>query len=315
MDKLEISIVIPIYNSQTTIRDLVTTLIRELTNRYSFEIILVNDGSKDGSQHICRKLSEENSCVKYISFFKNFGQINAIMAGFRQSIGEIVVVMDDDLQNPPSEIHKLIDSIRENDYDFVFGAPEKIQQHWLRRIGSWASVKMAEVVFGKPKDLYPSSYYCLRQEIVSEITKYEGPFPYVSGLLFRVTENGENIPVEHLPRIHGKSGYTFKKLFMLWVSGLTNFSVIPLRVSSLFGSLFAICGFIYLSIILAVKILNPTYYTTGWPSVIALVLFFSGVLLLALGIMGEYIGRIFIMLNKKPQYAIREKLNCEDKLE
>jgi len=311
MDELDLTVVVPVYNSQETIAILVKELINELEGKYKYNLVLVNDGSQDRSYDICKKMALENKHIKFLSFYRNFGQINAILAGFHEADGDIVVVMDDDLQNPPGEIHKLIAAITDG-YDFAYGKPkDKIQQNLWRRFASHLSVKMAEIAFKKPKDLYPSSYYALRRNIVREVIKYNGPFPYISGLVFRITRNGLNVPVEHLKREFGTSGYNFRKLVLLWLSGITNFSIMPLRLSSLFGSIIAVTGFSYLLIVLIQKILYSQYYSIGWPSVIALILFFSGIQLLSLGILGEYIGRIFLLLNKTPQFAVKERYNCD----
>ncbi len=310
MDEIDLTVVVPVYNSRETIAVLVKELKNELEGKYKYNLVLVDDGSQDGTYDLCKKMALENKQIKFLSFYKNFGQINAILAGFHEADGAVVVVMDDDLQNPPGEIHKLIAAITEG-YDFVYGKPKnKVQQNLWRRFASFLSMKVAEIAFNKPKDLYPSSYYALRRDIVREVIKYNGPFPYISGLVFRITRNGLNIPVEHHRRRHGASGYNFRKLIFLWLRGITNFSIMPLRLSSLFGSIIAITGFVYLAIVLIQKLLYSQHYSIGWPSVIALILFFSGIQLLSLGILGEYIGRIFLLLNKTPQFAVKERYNC-----
>lgn len=310
MNTIEVTVVIPVYNSERTIGQLIELMQEELEGKYSYNFVLVNDGSSDRSYWICRELAEQDRRVKFISFFKNFGQLSAIIAGLQEADGEIVVVMDDDLQNPPHEVHKLISAIQQG-YDFVFGIPKKMKQSLWRCIGSYISVKMAEIVFGKPKGLYASSYYALHQKVVQEVIKYDGPFPYISGLIVRITKNGCNIPVEHNSRKYGKSGYDFKKLFMLWLNGLTNFSVLPLRIATFVGVASATVGFLYLLLIIIHKLLTPNLITPGWTSVVGFLLLFSGIQLFALGLLGEYVGRIFLLLNKTPQYTVREKYNCE----
>jgi len=310
MSQPDISIVVPVYNSEHTIGEVVRQMCVELDGKYTYEFVLVNDGSRDNSYHVCRELASGNPHVKFVSFFRNFGQLSAILAGLREADGRVVVVMDDDLQNPPSDVHKLIAAIDEG-YDFVFGTPkDKMKQSLGRRLGSLFSVKMAEVVFGKPKGLYASSYYAIRHEVAREVVKYDGPYPYISGFIFRVTHNGINVPVEHHERAVGKSNYNLRRLVKLWMNGFTNFSVLPLRVSSYVGMLSALTGFAAMVYILLRKLLHPALITAGWTSTSALVLFFAGVQLLALGMLGEYVGRIFLLINKNPQYAIREKYNC-----
>jgi undecaprenyl-phosphate 4-deoxy-4-formamido-L-arabinose transferase len=308
----DISVVIPVYNSENTIAEVVRKMSEELKGKYDFNFVLVNDGSSDGSYSICRGLAEKDKRVKFVSFFKNFGQLNAILAGMREADGKTVIVMDDDLQNPPSEVHKLIDAIHTG-YDFVFGTPKgKMQQSLFRKLGSRFSAKMAEVVFEKPKGLYASSYYAMRKEVAREVVKYDGPYPYISGFIFMITHNGVNIPVEHHARKIGKSNYDMKKLIKLWLNGLTNFSILPLRIATYMGFASAGVGLISLVYIVLRKLLMPALIMPGWTSVSAMVLFFGGVQLLALGMLGEYVGRIFLLMNRNPQYTIREKFNCDE---
>jgi len=186
--KTDLTIVIPVYNSQQTIGKLVAEMKDELEDKYEYNFVLVNDGSIDDSYDICKKMALADKKIKFLNLYRNFGQINAILAGFYEADGDIIIVMDDDLQNPPREVHKLIAAIK-NGYDFVYGSPRKIKQNIWRKFGSYLSVKMAEIAFKKPKGLYPSSYYGVRKNVVQEVIKYDGPFPYCSGLILRVTRN------------------------------------------------------------------------------------------------------------------------------
>lgn len=306
---LDISIIIPVYNSELTLIELTERLIKTLENNYSFEIIFVNDGSKDNSYNSCKDLALKNKKIKFVSFYKNFGQINAVLAGMKESNGDICILMDDDLQNPPEEIPKLVSEINKG-YDFVYGIPEKMNQNFMRLISSKIAFLMSELMFDKPKNLYPTSFTAIKNNVIKEIIKYEGPYPYVAGLILRVTKNGTNVIVKQLPRKVGKSQYNLIKLLRLWLSGFTNFSIIPLRIASLSGLLISLIGFAILTIIIIQKLFFAKYLS-GWSSVIGSVLFFSGIQLLALGMLGEYVGRIFMILNKTPQYSIKEKYNCE----
>jgi undecaprenyl-phosphate 4-deoxy-4-formamido-L-arabinose transferase len=306
----DISVVVPVYNSEKTVGRLVTELQKELEGRYSYNIVLVNDGSKDSSPQICRQLAERDRHVRFISFYKNFGQLSATLAGLREADGDIIVVMDDDLQNPPAEIHKLIDGIRRG-HDFVFGAStSRPQQSRWRNVASYLNAKMNEVVFQKPKGLRVSSYYAIRQGVAREVTKYDGPFPYISGFIFRTTRNGCNVPVQHNARQHGRSGYGLFKLLCLSLNGLTNFSILPLRLSTWVGFASSAAGILFSLYLVARRLMLPEEITPGWTSVVGIVLIFSGLQLLAIGMLGEYLGRIFLFTNKTPQYAIREKYNC-----
>ena len=239
--------------------------------------------------------------------------VERLLAGLRAADGEIVIVMDDDLQNPPEEAHKLLSAIREG-HDFVFGTPiGKMQQSLGRKLGSYLNRKMSEVLFGKAKGLYASSYYAITQQLARAIVKYDGPYPYISGLIFRTTSSGCNVPVEHHPRRHGQSGYTLAELIGLWMRGLTNFSVLPLRLSMLVGLTATVIGMTVLAYILLLKIFAWEQVSIGWTSTIGTILLSSGVQLFSLGMLGEYVGRIFLLLNKQPQYTIKEMFNCPDR--
>ncbi len=307
---VDISIVVPVYNSEKTIGRLVEQMEAELEGKYRFNFVLVNDGSRDGSYEVCKSMALRNPRVRFLSLFKNFGQLNAVLAGFREADGNVVILMDDDLQNPPREVHKLLEGIRRG-YDFVYGAPlDRPSQTLFRRSVSHLSSRSYEILFHKPKGLYASSYVAVRQDVIREIVKYDGPYPYIMGLMLRITTNGCNVPVEHCPRQQGKSGYNFRKLFMLWLRGVTNFSILPLRVSTMAGIFMAIVSFVFLAYLVVHKLLYPEHVLTGWSSTMALIGLMGGLQLMVLGIMGEYVGRSFLTLNRTPQAVVREKYNC-----
>ncbi len=305
----ELSIIIPVYNSESTIVELSERISNVFGTYNNFEIIFVNDGSIDSSYNICKKLSEKNEHIKFISFYKNYGQTSAILAGLKEASGKVCIVMDDDLQNPPEEIPKLIDELNKG-YDFIFGIPKKIQQNLFRILGSKFTLKISELMFGKPKDIYPSSFLALKNDIAQQIINYDGPYPYVSGLIFRITGNGKNVTVKQDPRKIGKSQYSITRLLKLWLSGFTNFSVLPLRVASIAGTIISLLGFIFIAVLIVQKIFFDKFLE-GWTSLLGAILLFSGIQLLALGLLGEYVGRIFMLLNKTPQYSVKEKYNCD----
>ncbi len=308
MPAKDLSVIIPVYNSEATLAELVEKLCGEFSGKYDYEIILVNDGSKDQSYEVCKKIAAGKKFVKFLSLFRNYGQINALMAGLNEAEGKISLIMDDDLQNLPKDTHKLIAKINEG-FDFVFGIPKKPKQSFFRIFGSRLTYWMAEIMLGKPKNLYPSSYLALTHGLAREIIKYGGPYPYLSGLIFRVSKNGTNVIVDQDPRKYGVSQYSLTKLLCLWLNGFTNFSVLPLRISSLFGLIVALIGFLVLIYLLIQKVFFTTFLG-GWVSIIGAILLFSGIQLLALGIAGEYVGRIFMLLNKSPQFSIKERYNC-----
>jgi len=309
----KLSIVIPVYNSEKTIEEVVNEIeiaVSKLNSKYDLEIILVNDYSKDNSLQVCKNICKHKSFVKLISFSKNFGQHNALMAGIRVASGDYIISMDDDLQTPPDEMGKLIDELERNNYDVVFAKYKTENKSIFRVFGSFVNDKMANTLVNKPKNISATSYFIMKKYIAKEIIKYEYAYPYLGGLIFRVTQNVGNILIEHRDRKIGKSNYTLKKLLQLWFNGFTSFSVKPLRISSVFGLFFSITGFVYLLIIIIRKIINPGI-PAGWTSIMAAIIFFGGIQLLSIGLLGEYIGRVFLSINKKPQYVIKEKYSID----
>ena len=306
-EKISISIVIPVYNSEFSIGILVDKLVLELRHKYNLEIVLINDNSQDNSEKVCISLYEKyNKVVCFYSLSKNVGEHNAVMAGLNNASGEYVVIMDDDFQNPISEVDKLIAFSIDNEYDVVYPYYENKKHSLLRNLGSRFNDKMANVMLKKPKDLYLSSFKILTQYLVSEIIKYDLPFPYIDGLILRVTNNIGTIEVKHNKRKSGQSGYTFKKLISLWLNMFTNFSILPLRISIIIGFIFAVIGFLIGIQTIIEKYFNPGI-PIGYPSIIIIIAIFSGIQLIAIGMIGEYLGRIFLSQNKKPQYSISKK--------
>jgi len=309
----KLSIVIPVYNSEKTIEEVVNEIeivFSKLNSKFELEIILVNDYSKDNSLEVCKNICKHKSFVKLISFSKNFGQHNALMAGIKIASGDYIIFMDDDLQTPPGEMGKLIDELEKNNYDVVFAKYKTENKSIFRVFGSFINDLMANTLVEKPKGVIINSYFIMKKYIAEEIIKYDHAYPYIGGLIFRVTQNVGNVLIQHRDRKIGKSNYTFKKLLQLWFNGFTSFSVKPLRISSIFGLFLSITGFIYLLIIIIRKIINPGI-PAGWTSIIAVVIFFGGVQLLSIGLLGEYIGRMFLSINKKPQYVIKEKYSID----
>ena len=305
-DKISVSIVIPVYNAEFSIGKLVDELVSELNHHYNLEIVLVNDNSQDNSEEICIGLYEKyKNVVSFYSLSKNVGEHNAVMAGLNNVSGEYVVIMHDDFQNPISEVIKLISYASGNIYDVVYTYYKKKKHSYLRNLGSWFNDKIANYMLNKPKNLYLSSFKIINEHIVQEIIKYDLPFPYIDGLILRTTDNLGKIEVKHSERKRGKSGYTLKKLISLWSNMFTNFSILPLRISIIIGFIFAIIGFLYGIQSIIEKLLNPDI-PIGYPSIIVLIVIFSGVQLMAIGMIGEYLGRVFLSQNKKPQYTIRK---------
>ena len=299
------TIVIPVYNSAKTIGSLVDKLIKDL-NSDNLQIILVDDGSSDNSHEACYNLRLKYPVViTYIKLSKNFGEHNAVMAGLNYAKGDYTVIMDDDFQNPPDEVSKLINETYNKKYDIVYVYYKKKQHQWFRNMGSRFNNFVASFMLNKPKDLYLSSFKCLSKFVVQEIVKYRGPFPYIDGLALRCTRNIGRIEVSHEKRQEGRSGYTFKKLVRLWLNMFVNFSVIPLRASFFIGLLFSFFGGILSVFVVIDKIVHPET-TIGWPSLFIAIMTFSGVQLFILGIFGEYLGHLFMSTNQTPQFVISE---------
>ncbi len=305
-----VSIVIPVYNSEKTIKTVVRRIRDTLFSKVDYEVVLVNDGSKDSSYKKCIELSKKYSFIKFINLSKNFGQHNAILAGLHFVKGNYIVFMDDDLQTPPEEIPKLINKIEEG-YDVVYANYHYKYHSNLQNIGSWINNIMAYILLKKPRNLKITSYLIIKKYLIDEILNYIGPYPYLGGLILRSTDNIGVVNIIHNKREYGKSNYRFMSLLRLWVNGFTNFSVKPLRISFLFGTLCSTAGLIYSIILIIRKIIDPQV-VLGWTSMIVAILLFSGLQLILIGLVGEYVGRIFLAQNKKPQYLIKEKYNVND---
>jgi len=311
---VNVSVVIPVYNSEDSIERVVDTLIDNLSDRYNLEIVLVNDGSKDNSEKVCVSLhSRYSGVVRFYSLAKNVGEHNAVMAGLNMCSGDYVVIMDDDFQNPISEVIKLFDYAINSDYDVVYTYYEKKQHSFFRNLGSKFNDRVANIMLSKPKDLYLSSFKLVNRFLVDEIINYRLPYPYIDGLILRSTDNIGKIEVEHQKREIGQSGYTLKKLVSLWLNMFTNFSIIPLRFSTVLGFITAVIGVVVGAYAVIEKISNPDI-PVGYTSLFVVICLFSGIVLLALGMVGEYLGRIFISLNKKPQYLIRKSFDDKNNL-
>lgn len=301
-----VSIVIPVYNGAATIGALVEQLICTLVPRYQLEIVLVNDCSpRDNSEEECLRLHRAHpDIVAFYSLAKNVGEHNAVMAGLNFTHGDYVVIMDDDFQNPVSEVITLIEAIKTHDVDVVYTYYAKKQHSLWRNLGSRFNNWVATIMLGKPRDLYLSSFKVMNRFLVREIIKYDLPFPYIDGLILRVTSRIGRVQVAHHARAHGQSGYTLRKLISLWLNMFTNFSILPLRAAMAVGFLFSLIGLGVGAYTVLEKLTNP-HLPVGWAMTIVMIAIFSGVQLIAMGMIGEYLGRMFLSQNKKPQYVVR----------
>ena len=310
MSKL-VSFVIPCYRSAQTIGSVVEeidTTMKSL-NAYEYEIVLVNDSSSDDTYEVIRAFCAQRKDICGINLAKNFGQHAALMAGFRYAHGDVVVCLDDDGQTPANEVAKLLDKIDEG-YDAVYAKYTRKRHSGFRNFGSHLNELMTRVMLGKPKGLYISSYFAAQKFVVEEIVRYTNPYPYVIGLVFRTTKNIANVEVTHREREIGTSGYTIGKLIGLWLNGFTAFSIKPLRIATAVGCLTACVGFLYGIYTIIKKFVNPIV-PIGFSAIMAALVFLGGMIMLMLGLIGEYIGRIYISLNNSPQYVIRECINTD----
>ena len=305
---LTISIVIPVYNSEATIGELCDLLIEELGLFYRVQIVLVNDGSTDHSCVVCRNLHERHpEVIDCITLSRNFGEHNAVMAGLHYAEGDYTVIMDDDFQNPPSEVRKLVEEIK-NGHDVVYARYDTKHHSLFRNLGSRLHNWMATRALGKPADLYLSSFKILSRFLVQEIVRYTGPDPYLDAILLRITRKIGVVTVLHAPRARGGSGYTFGKLLSLWGSMFMAFSLYPLRLVAAVGSILALIGFGYAGWIFFRWLLPDSMVRDPAPDQIsnAIRWFLSGMTLVALGIIGEYVGRNYMHLNSDPQFIVRD---------
>jgi len=307
---MKLSIVIPVYNSSSIISKLVNNIKEEITkiqNISGYQIILVNDCSDDNSWNEISKICINEQFIIGINLMKNYGQHNAIMAGINISDGDYVILMDDDFQHSPKQISKLISKIEEG-YDVCYTNYKNNKYSTLKILSSKLNKMISNFLISKPKDIYLSSFKCLTKKICNEIKKYDGPFVYIDGLIFDVTKNVTSVDVEHLDRMDGKTNYNIFKLISLWLSVLTNFSIVPLRISTITGCFITLISFCSILIVIIIKLLDPST-AAGWASLMSALLFFVGLQFIVLGLLGEYIGRSYLNLNKKPQYVVREYIN------
>ncbi len=301
---MKLSIVIPIYQGARTIGNLTDELVAKLKS-HTLEIILINDGSTDSSHDICLSLFKKyGPTIKYICLSRNFGEHNAVLAGLNHATGEYVVIIDDDFQNPPEEIEKLVEKAISDRLDVVYSYYAKKEHSLFRNMGSGFNNLVASYLLNKPRDMYLSSFKCMNRFVVGEVIRYKGPFPYIDGLIWRSTRNIGKVLVRHEKREEGRSGYTLQKLIRLWMNMFVNFSIYPLRMSTFLGVILSAIGAVLSVLLIIDKILHPDI-PMGITSILVAILIFSGVQLVMLGLIGEYLGKLFMVNNQTPQYVVR----------
>lgn len=311
----KVSVVIPCYRSENTLRMVVdevrTTC--QLHPEYDLEIVLVSDASPDHVYDVICELARDDARIKGIEMARNFGQHSALMAGYRATTGDIIISLDDDGQIPSDRMFELVEKIQEG-YDVVYANYTNSTRGAFRGMGTKINDIMADKLIDKPRNLQITSFFAMKRFIKDEIIRYDAAFPYIAGLVLRATKKICNIPVTLRERASGKSGYTFKKLLSLWMNGFTAFSIKPLRVSTIAGVVCAAFGFALGLYTVIHKILDPSV-AAGYSSTMAVLLFVGGMIMLMLGMIGEYIGRIYISINNSPQYVIRRSINCESDMD
>ena len=307
----KVSFVIPCYRSAKTLPGVVREIQDTMAalTEYSYEIIMVNDASPDETFEVIEQLVNENDNMIGVNLAKNFGQHAALMAGFRQISGDILVCLDDDGQTPANEVGKLLEAIQNGD-DVVYASYESKHHSAFRNFGSYINDLMTRVMLGKPKNLHVTSYFAARRFIVDEMLHYENAYPYVIGLVLRTTKRISNVPVTHRARKEGTSGYTISKLLGLWMNGFTAFSIKPLRIASVVGCVCAGGSFLYGIYTIIKKFVNPAV-PIGFSALITAIMFVGGMQMLMLGLIGEYIGRMYLSMNASPQYVIRDVIGKE----
>jgi glycosyltransferase involved in cell wall biosynthesis len=279
---------------------------RDLPIADEYELVLVNDGSPDDTLKRVREIIPTMPLqVTLVDLARNFGEHAAVLEGFRHARGRWIANLDDDLQNPVSEALRLVEHLRNTGADVVYSFYDRKKHHWFRNFGSWLTNRMAVFMVGKPEDLYLSSFRAMNRELVDRITAYTGPYPYVDGLILGATNRIERLQVAHVNRKAGQSGYTLRRLVRLWMNMFFNFSVMPLRLASVLGAVLCVVG-----LVLLVSVLIEHYFTNiksvGWGSLMAAVSIFSGSQLLILGVLGEYVGRAYMTVSRKPQSLVRD---------
>lgn len=309
----KISFVIPCYRSEHTIENVVNEIVveTEKLKEYAYEIIMVNDNSPDGLQEVLEKLaSNDTEHIRVVKFSRNFGQHAGMIAGLRMSTGNVAVMLDDDGQCPLDHLADLLMPI-ENGWDVSIARYGKKKQSLFKNACSNVHEFVANALIDKPRDIQMSNFMAVSRVAIDETIRYYGPYPHISGLLFRSSARIINVPMEERVRLSGSTTYNLRKLFRLWLNSFTAFSIKPLSFATVLGSIIALCGFGY-GILLVVRKFMNLVIPTGWSSLMAALLVIGGMILFVLGLIGEYIGRIYMSINNTPQYVISKTINFSE---
>lgn len=308
-----LSFVIPCYRSEKTIEKVADEIIATVSQRdgYEYEIIAVNDCSPDGVYDVLREMALHNGKIKVVNLARNMGKHSAVMAGYAYVNGDYIVNLDDDFQSPVNRLWDLLDPVESDACDVATARYARKKEVAWKRAGSNLNLFVSEIMLDKPKGLRFENMSVLKRFVVDEVVHYKNPYPFLEGLILRVTRRIVSVPVEQRDRAdENATGFTFLKSLSLFVNGFTNFSVKPLRAALVIGLLFAVFGFICGIVVVARKLVYPET-PAGWSSVMSVLLFSSGLVMLLLGIIGEYVGRIFICINDAPQYVVKDTVNID----
>ncbi|MBV8812792.1 MAG: glycosyltransferase family 2 protein [Acidobacteriaceae bacterium] len=311
---MDLSIVVPVYCSADCLEALVSSIDGAMAAvGKSYEVILVNDNSPDDSWKVISALCTRHQNIIGLDLRKNFGQDSAILTGFRFARGAYIAVMDDDLQHDPADLPRLLQALRDKEADVVYASFLVKRQKLWKNVGSWFTDLFARWVVGKPRGVYMSPYKVLRREIVDLIRDYEGPEPYIDGLIFQATSRVTQIPAHHNVRFSGQGNFTFAKSVATWGRLAFSFSVAPLRVVTALGVLLALIGLLLTVLVVAYRLFFParfSIYEAGWTSLMVALLVIGGAQMFFIGILGEYVGRTFLATSRKPQTAIASSINA-----
>lgn len=310
--KSKISFCIPCYRSEHTIEKVIEeihNIMRPYNANYDHEIICVVDGSPDRVDQILKNKAQNDLLLKVVVLSKNFGQANARMASLRFASGDYFVCLDDDGQCPLDKFWDLFDPLLHG-ADVSIALYSKKLQSTGKNWGSKLNQLMISFLLDVPKNFQMSNFYCFKRFICEQILSYSNPYPYITGLLAQTTNNFAQVRMEERPRAWGRTGYTLRKLVGHWLDGFTSFSIKPLRSATLAGIVCSLVGFT-LGVEAVARKLFFDDIQTGYTSIYAMILFTAGVIMFMLGLIGEYIGRIYICINRSPQFVVREKINFD----
>lgn len=302
-----LSFVIPCYHSAATLPHVVHQIAEtvQADGRYDYEVVLVNDNPPDDTYRTIQNLCMEDAHLKGICMTRNFGQHAALLAGYQYVTGDLVVSLDDDGQTPADQVFRMVDAFTDQ-VDVVYARYPSKKHSGFRNFGTYMNEKMACWLLEKPKKLHITSYFVARRLIIEQIIQYHNPYPYVEGLILRATHQIVNVDIEHKARVDGQSGYNFSKLLGLWLNGFTAFSIKPLRVGTMLGMVLAVAGVLGAVEVVIQKLALGDAVDAGWSSLMCLMLLLGGLVLAMLGLVGEYIGRVYLSINALPQYVVRE---------